>query len=464
MAKKIAVLGTGYVGLVTSVGLADFGNTVVGVDLRQDIVDTLNGGTPTIYELGLEDYLQRNLATGRLTFTSAGGAAIREADIVFLAVGTPPAADGHADLSQVEAAARSIGENLTAYKVVVTKSTVPVGTNRRVQQIIAETSGATPGEGFSVASNPEFLREGKAVQDFFHPDRIVLGVEDDNARRYLEDIYRALNLIQTPFVWCNLETAELIKYASNAFLATKITFINQMANLAEAAGADIHTIARSMGMDGRISPKFLHPGPGYGGSCFPKDTKAVVATGDALGVDMSLIREVVHANNEQKRITATKLVRLMGGGVAGKTVAVLGLAFKAETDDVRESPAIEIVQELLRQGAQVRAFDPEGIENFRTAVLGEGPFGGGLDPQLRGEIAEAAAQRLLYCHDEFAALEGADGMIIVTEWNAFRNLDLERAAQLMTGRVIFDARNVLDPAQAQRHGFTYAGVGRVAPG
>jgi UDPglucose 6-dehydrogenase len=280
MAKKIAVLGTGYVGLVSSVGLADFGNNVTGVDLREDIVDTLNSGRPTIYEIGLDSYLQRNLEAGRLSFTTDGDGAIADADIIFFAVGTPPRADGHADLSQVEAAARQVAGQLTGYKVVVTKSTVPVGTNRKIQQIIAETSGQTPGTGFSVVSNPEFLREGKAVQDFFHPDRIVLGYEDDRAREYMEDVYRALYLIETPFVWCNLETAELIKYASNAFLATKITFINQMANLAEATGADIHTIARSMGMDGRISPKFLHPGPGYGGSCFPKDTKAVAATGD----------------------------------------------------------------------------------------------------------------------------------------------------------------------------------------
>jgi len=460
MAKKITVLGTGYVGLVTSVGLADFGNTVTGVDLREEIVTSLNNGVPTIYEIGLEDYLQRNIASGRLTFTTDGTTAIREADIIFLAVGTPPAANGHADLSQVENAASSIGENLTGYKVVVTKSTVPVGTNRRVEEIIAATSGTKPGEGFSVASNPEFLREGKAVQDFFHPDRIVLGVEDEKARGYLEDVYRALYLIQTPFVWCNLETAELIKYASNAFLATKITFINQMANLAEAAGADIHTVARSMGMDGRISPKFLHPGPGYGGSCFPKDTKAVVATGDAFGVDMSLIREVVKANDEQKRITAGKLIRLMGGDVTGRTVAVLGLAFKAETDDVRESPAIGIVQELLRRGAVVRAFDPEGMDNFRQALVGEGPFAAPLAADERSALIAAADKRMHYCSNEFSALDGADGLIIVTEWNAFRNLDLEEAARRMTGRVIFDARNVLDPVHAAKHGFTYAGVGR----
>ncbi|MDA3950308.1 MAG: UDP-glucose/GDP-mannose dehydrogenase family protein [Spirochaeta sp.] len=461
MAKNIAVIGTGYVGLVSSVGLADFGNIVTGVDLRADIVDTLNSGRPTIYEIGLDSYLQRNIEAERLHFTTNGDDTIAAADIVFVAVGTPPKEDGHADLSQIEGVARQIAANLTGYKVIVTKSTVPVGTNRRIQQIIATESGQTPGRGFSVVSNPEFLREGKAVQDFFHPDRIVLGYEDERAREYMEDVYRALYLIQTPFVWCNLETAELIKYASNAFLATKITFINQMANLAEATGADIHTIAKSMGMDGRISPKFLHPGPGYGGSCFPKDTKAVAATGDEYGVDMSLIKEVIRGNDRQKTITAGKLVKLMGGSPAGKTVAVLGLAFKAETDDVRESPAIEIVQELLREGATVRAFDPEGIENFRSAVIGEGPFGGGLNSDLREKIAEAAAERLHYCTDEFNALDGADALIIVTEWNVFRNLDLDRAALLMTGRVIFDARNVLDPEHAREKGFTYAGVGRV---
>lgn len=460
MAKKITVLGTGYVGLVSSVGLADFGNSVTGVDLRADIVDTLNQGQPTIYEIGLEEYLQRNLESGRLTFTTDGDAAIAEADIVFLAVGTPPKDDGHADLSQVEAAARQVAANLDGYKVVVTKSTVPVGTNRRIRDIIAESSGKKPGEHFSVVSNPEFLREGKAVQDFFHPDRVVIGCEGERARNYMEDIYRALYLIQTPFVWCNLETAELIKYASNAFLATKITFINQMANLAEAAGADIHLVARSMGMDGRISPKFLHPGPGYGGSCFPKDTKAIAATGDEHDVDMSVIKAVIEANKRQKAITAEKMVRLMGGDVAGKTVAVLGLAFKAETDDVRESPAIDIVQELLTAGARIRAFDPEGMDNFRSAVVGEGPFGGDLDPALQGTIAAAASERLEYCDNEFSALQDADALIIVTEWNAFRNLNLDRVAALMKGRVIFDARNVLDPETTRGYGFTYAGVGR----
>lgn len=441
MAKKITVLGTGYVGLVSSVGLADFGNTVTGVDLRSDIVESLNKGEPTIYEMGLEDYLRRNLEAGRLTFTTEGEAAIRDADIVFFAVGTPPLPDGSADLSQIEAAAKSVAANLNGYKVVVTKSTVPVGTNRKIQQIIAAESGRTPGVDFSAVSNPEFLREGKAVQDFFHPDRIVVGCEDDRARSYMEDVYRALYLIQTPFVWCNLETAELIKYASNAFLATKITYINQMANLAEASGADIHLIAKSMGMDGRISSKFLHPGPGYGGSCFPKDTLAVAHTGDEYGVDMSVIKEVIRANDRQKQITAQKLIKL-AGGVQGKTVAVLGLAFKAETDDVRESPALGVVSELLDQGAAVQAFDPQAMDNFKTAL----------------DRPDAAIR---YCENEFSAVQGADAMIILTEWNAFRNLDLQHVAQKMPGRLIFDARNVLDPEAAEELGFTYAGVGRV---
>ncbi len=440
MGKNIAVIGTGYVGLVSSVGLADFGNDVVGVDLRKEIVDELNAGRPTIYEIGLEGYLQRNLEAGRLSFTTDSDASIRDADIVFLAVGTPPAEDGSADLSYVETAARTIAGNLNHYKVIVTKSTVPVGTNRSIQQIIAAESGQTPGTGFSCVSNPEFLREGKAVQDFFHPDRIVVGCEDDRARSYIEEIYRALYLIQTPFVWCNLETAELIKYASNAFLATKISFINEMANLAEAAGADIHVIAKSMGMDGRISPKFLHPGPGYGGSCFPKDTKAIAATGDRLGVEMSVVKAVIDANAAQKRITAAKLVQA-AGGVKGKTVAVLGLAFKAETDDVRESPALEIVEHLRVEGATVRAYDPQARDTF-AAELGD------------------AGGALHYCTTAFDALTGADAAIVLTEWNEFRNLDLERARSLMAGNVLFDARNVLDPMRAREAGFSYLSVGR----
>lgn len=466
MAQRIAVVGTGYVGLLQAVGLADFGNYVTGLDLREDVVERLSRGEPTIFEHGLSDYLERNVRSDRLRFTTNPAHALADAQIVFIAVGTPEAEDGSADLSQIRSVVADIATHCTGFTVVVTKSTVPVGTNRWIAgELDAATTTADDRE-FAVVSNPEFLREGRAVQDFFHPDRIVIGFSDPDssgaarARELLEDAYRPLYLISTPFVWTNLETAELIKYASNAFLATKITFINQMANLAEATGADIHLIAKSMGMDGRISAKFLHPGPGYGGSCFPKDTRAIAATGDQYGVDMSVIKEVIRANESQKIVTVGKLVRLMGGSPAGRTVAVLGLAFKAETDDVRESPALEIVRELLVEGAIVRAYDPEAIDNFRTALLGEGPFGGKPDPARRDRIAAAAEERMHYCTGEFEALDGADAAIIVTEWNNFRNLDLDRAATVMSGRVLFDARNVLDPDAAKEHGFTYAGVGR----
>ncbi|MFW6251138.1 MAG: UDP-glucose dehydrogenase family protein [Alkalispirochaetaceae bacterium] len=434
MSKQIAVIGTGYVGLVSSVGLADFGNSVVGVDINKEIVEKLNKGIPTIFEHGLKDYLERNIEAKRLSFTTDVNAAIEAAEIVFLAVGTPPQADGGADLSQIEKAARSVAKNLTGYKVVVTKSTVPVGTNRWIKSIIEE---AAPGVEFSVVSNPEFLREGKAVQDFFHPDRVVIGYEDERAKEFMEDVYRTLYLIETPIVWVSLETAELIKYAANAFLATKITFINQMANLAEATGADIHEIARSMGMDGRISPKFLHPGPGYGGSCFPKDTRAIASTGDEYGVDMSLIKEVVRANERQKEITAERFMELTGG-VAGKTVAILGLAFKAETDDIRESPAITIAETLLDAGARIRAHDPEAGDNFKAMFQ----------------------EKVSVHQDAFDALKDADALLILTEWNAYRNLDLRRAKAVMRGNVIMDARNVLDPEMAQQAGFVYKGVGR----
>ncbi len=435
MAKRIAVVGTGYVGLVTSVGLSDFGNYVVGVDINTRIVEKLNSGTATIYEHGLEEYLQRNLKTQRLSFTTDIDAALKAAEIVFIAVGTPPKEDGSADLTQIERVVHSIADNLDAFQVIITKSTVPVGTNRWIER---ELTARAPGKEFAVVSNPEFLREGKAVQDFFHPDRVVLGCESEKAREYLEDVYRALNLIHVPFVWCNLETAELIKYASNAFLATKITYINQMANLAEAVGADIHTVARSMGMDGRISPKFLHPGPGYGGSCFPKDTRAIASTGDEFGVDMSIIKEVIAANEIQKERVAERLAFLTGP-LKGKTVCLLGLAFKAETDDVRESPAITIVQRLLEQGATVNAHDPEAAHNFK-ALFGD---------------------RVTCFDTEFEALAGAEALLIVTEWNEYRNLDLARAREVMTGNVIYDTRNVLDSEKATSLGFVYAGIGRV---
>ncbi len=454
MAQQIAVIGTGYVGLIQAVGLSDFGNYVTGLDLRQDVVDRLSRGEPTIFEHGLSDYLQRNVRSGRLKFTTQAADALADAEVVFIAVGTPEAADGSADLSQIGAVVRTIATHATGFTVVVTKSTVPVGTNRWIADTLASSMGAADPRRFVVASNPEFLREGRAVQDFFHPDRIVIGFDDPDApearraRDLLEDAYRPLYLISTPFVWTNLETAELIKYASNAFLATKITFINQMANLAEAVGADVHTVARTMGMDGRISRKFLHPGPGYGGSCFPKEMKAVATTGERYGVDMSLIKAVVAGNEAQKIRTAAKALRLLTGdarGMAtGKVVAIVGVAFKAETDDIRDSPAISIVRELLGAGARVHVHDPKALSSFR------GMFGDSVE----------------YFDDEFSCLTSTDAAIVLTEWNEYRNLDLPRAASVMrepasgSRLILLDTRNVLDPDRARSAGFAYYGTGR----
>ncbi|MFP4114454.1 MAG: UDP-glucose dehydrogenase family protein [Spirochaetota bacterium] len=452
MAQRIAVIGTGYVGLIQAVGLADFGNYVTGVDLREDVVDRLARGEPTIFEHGLSEYLERNVGQERLRFTTNASEALSDAEIVFIAVGTPELEDGSADLSQIDAVVADIATSCRGFTVVVTKSTVPVGTNRRIAEELGRV--ANDDRRFVVVSNPEFLREGRAVQDFFHPDRVVVGLQNPEsadsarAREILEDAYRPLYLISTPFVWTNLETAELIKYASNAFLATKITFINQMANLAEAVGADIHTVASTMGMDGRISPKFLHPGPGYGGSCFPKDTKAIATTGKRYGVDMSLISAVISANEKQKIRTASKALRLLTGdpkGMAtGRTVAILGVAFKAETDDIRESPAITIVRELLGAGARVRVHDPKALSSFR---------------KMFGEAVE-------YFESVFDSLANADAAIILTEWNEYRNLDLPRAALVMREpgggrqRLLLDTRNVLDPEAARTAGFVYHGTGR----
>ena len=433
MSKRIAVIGTGYVGLITAVGLADFGNSLVGVDSNPDIVEKLNRGVSTLYEPGLEEYLKRNIEAGRLRFTGDINKAVQDSEIIFIAVGTPSKNNGEADLSQVETVIESIAVNLNSHKIIVTKSTVPVGTNRWIKDELLKKTGD---DKFEVASNPEFLREGKAIQDFFHPDRIVVGYESEKARAVMEDIYRAFYLIQTPFIWCDLETAELIKYAGNAFLATKITFINQMANLAEAVGSDIHLIARSMGMDGRISPKFLHPGPGYGGSCFPKDTKAIAQIGERYGVDMSLIKEVIRANERQKLCMVEKLKNLLGS-FSNKKVAVLGLAFKAETDDVRESPAITIIGKLLEEGVKVKAHDPKAIENAKK-----------IFPDIE------------YCENEYKALQNVDVCIICTEWNEYRNLDLEKIKELMRERVILDLRNVLDIDEVKELGFIYQGVGR----
>ncbi len=434
MSTRIAVIGTGYVGLITAVGLADFGNTVTGADIDAEKIGRLQGGEPVIYEPGLAEYLRKNLDSGRLHFTSELGAAVRGAAVVFNTVGTPPQADGDVDLSQVYSVIDMIRDNLDSYKTIVTKSTVPVGTNRQIQQRLA---GSVEPARFDVVSNPEFLREGKAVQDFFHPDRIVIGCESEKARAVMSEIYRPLYLIERPFVWCGLETAELIKYASNAFLATKVTFINQIANLCEAVGADVHTVARAIGMDGRIGPKFLHPGPGYGGSCLPKDTAALVKTGERCGAELSVVREVILANQRQPLRIVAKLEGALGS-LRGKTVAVLGLAYKAETDDVRDSPSLRILRELLERGARVQTHDPQAMASARRLL----PSG------------------VRYGQDAFEAVRGADGLILATEWNEYRNIDLGKVKLLMRDDCLLDSRNLLDPERARAVGFRYQGVGR----
>ena len=434
MPYKITVLGTGYVGLVCGVGLADFGNQVICTDIDGDKIDLLNKGFIPIYEPGLEEYLLRNCKEKRLTFEKDVDRAVQDSDIIFIAVGTPSKDDGDVDLTFLQEAVKTIAKKSTNPKTVVTKSTVPVGTNRWIEETLKEQN---PSIYFSVVSNPEFLREGKAVYDFFHPDKIVIGTDDQKAKETMQEIYRPLYLLNTPFIFCNFETAELIKYANNAFLATKITFINQIANLCDAVGADVHVVARALGMDGRISPKFLHPGPGFGGSCFPKDTKALVKTGERYGVDMSLAREVVIANERQKEEMVRKLERLLGG-VREKRICVLGLSFKAETDDVRESPAITIIKKLLQEGAKVQAHDPQAIPNARK-ILGE---------------------KVQYFDDMYQAMEKCDALCILTEWNSYRNLDLDIVKSNLTGRVILDTRNVLDPELVKEKGFIYEGVGR----
>jgi UDPglucose 6-dehydrogenase len=434
MSTRIAVIGTGYVGLVSAVGLADFGNTVIGADIDEQKIHRLQGGEPVIYEPGLTEYLRKNLDSGRLSFTSDVSGAIRSAAVVFNTVGTPPLPDGEVDLSQVYRVVDAIRKNLEGYKTIVTKSTVPVGTNRLIQQRLLQSAERAQ---FDVVSNPEFLREGKAVQDFFHPDRIVIGCESEKARSVMSEIYRPLYLIERPFVWCGIETAELIKYASNAFLATKVTFINQIANLCEEVGADVHTVARAMGMDGRIGSKFLHPGPGYGGSCLPKDTAALVKTGERHGAELSIVREVILANQRQSSRIVAKMEKALGS-LRGKNVAVLGLAYKAETDDIRDSPALLIIKELLERGASVQAHDPKAIESCRKLLPSGVRFAG----------------------DAFEAVTQADGLILATEWNEYRNIDLAKVKALMRGSCIVDARNVLDPERARSAGFHYRGVGR----
>jgi len=435
---NICVVGTGYVGLVTGACLADFGMNVTCVDKDESKINMLLNGEIPIYEPGLDAIVAKNTKAGRLHFTTDLGPAIEHALAVFIAVGTPPLPDGSADLSYVVQVAEAIAENLNGYKVVVTKSTVPIGTGQMIEKILSEKVGGK--HPFSVVSNPEFLREGSAIGDFMRPDRVVIGARDQQAVAIMKDIYAPLYLIETPFVITNVESSELIKYASNAFLATKITFINEVAQLCERLGADVHHVAKGMGLDKRIGPKFLHPGPGYGGSCFPKDTQAIADIARRADRPFEIVETVIRVNDRIKKDSAEKVVRAMGGDVRGRTIAVLGLSFKPETDDMRDSPALALVRHLVEQGAVVRAFDPEAMENAR----------GMLPDEVR------------YCADSYDAVKGADGMVIATEWNQFRSLNLDKIASLMQGNIVVDLRNVYEHERMEKAGFSYECVGRAA--
>ena len=432
---RVAMIGSGYVGLVSGACFADFGHDVVCVDKDPDKIDRLKANVMPIYEPGLDEIVGSNVKAGRLTFTTDLAEGISGAEAIFIAVGTPSRrGDGHADLSYVYAAAREIAENLKGFAVVVTKSTVPVGTGDEVERFIRE---ANPDADFAVASNPEFLREGAAIADFKRPDRIIIGVEDERARHVLEEVYRPLFLNQAPIMVTSRRTAELTKYAANAFLATKISFINEMADLCEKVGANVQDVARGIGLDNRIGGKFLNAGPGYGGSCFPKDTLALIKTAQDHDSPVRIVETVAQVNEQRKRAMGRKVIAAMGGEARGKRVAILGLTFKPNTDDMRDSPAIAIIQTLQDAGATISAFDPEGIEQAKLVL-----------------------DHVDYAKGAYDAIEGADAMVLVTEWDAFRGLDLGRVKSLLKAPVVVDLRNVYRPEEMARHGLQYSGVGR----
>ena len=431
---KIAMIGTGYVGLVSGACFADFGHKVCCVDKDAAKIDGLLAGRMPIYEPGLEALVATNVAAGRLRFTTDLAAGIEGADAIFIAVGTPSRrGDGHADLSYVHAAAREIGENLTGDVVVVTKSTVPVGTGDEVERILGET---VKSHAFSVVSNPEFLREGAAIADFKRPDRIVIGAEDARGRDVMGEVYRPLFINEAPMLYTQRRTTELIKYAANAFLATKITFINEIADLCEAVGADVQDVSRGIGLDNRIGSKFLHAGPGYGGSCFPKDTLALLKTAQDNGVPQRIVEAVVHVNDQRKRAMGRKVIAALGGNARGKKIAVLGLTFKPNTDDMRDAPALSIIQALKDAGASVTATDPEGME-----------------------AAAAMLPGVKMVDDPYVAAEGADAVVLVTEWDAYRALDLDRLGSVVRGKLLIDLRNIYRRTEVERAGFAYDAVG-----
>jgi UDPglucose 6-dehydrogenase len=434
---KIAIAGAGYVGLVTGACLAEFGHAVVCIDKDRGKIDGLRRGEIPLYEPGLEDLVKGNVAAGRLSFTVALHQAVSAADVVFIAVGTPSRrGDGHADLSYIHEVAREVAASVSGFTVVATKSTVPVGTGDEVARIITATN---PDADVAVVSNPEFLREGAAIEDFRRPDRIVVGIEDERARAVMTEVYRPLYLNQAPLLFTGRRTAELIKYAANAFLAMKITFINEVADLCEAAGADVQQVARGIGLDNRIGSKFLHAGPGYGGSCFPKDTLALVKIGEDFESPLRLVETTIAINEQRKRAMARKVIDACGGDVRGKTIGVLGLTFKPNTDDMREAPSIDIIRGLTDAGARIVAYDPHGMP-----------------------AAQALLDDVTYAAGAYEAAIGADALVLITEWNEFRSLDLDRLRSVMRSPVLIDLRNTYRHDEVTRHGFAYTSVGRPA--
>lgn len=436
---RVTMIGGGYVGLVSGACFAQFGMEVVVVEVDQKRLGALKAGAIPIFEPGLDSLVAENVAAGRLSFTDDMDSALTGAEVVFIAVGTPTRrGDGHADLTYVYKAAEQVAQKLTGYAVIVTKSTVPVGTGRRVAEIMRATR---PDLDFDVASNPEFLREGSAIGDFMRPDRVVIGLESERAEAVLRTLYRPLFLIETPIVVTSIETAELIKYAANSFLAMKVTFINEVADLCEKVGADVHDVARGMGLDGRIGRKFLHAGPGFGGSCFPKDTLAMARIGQDAGAPQRLVETVVTVNDARKSTMARRVTKACGGSVRGKRIAIWGLTFKPETDDMRDAPSIPVVSRLVEEGAEIQAFDPEGMEQAKPL----------LPPSVT------------YCGDAIEAVTGADVLVVLTEWNVFRAVSPARLGSLMRGKVIVDLRNIFDPEAMRAAGFSYSSIGRALP-
>ncbi len=436
---RITMIGSGYVGLVSGVCFADFGHDIICVDKDAGKIDALQRGEMPIFEPGLEQLVADNVRAGRLSFTTEVEESVAASDVVFIAVGTPSRrGDGHADLSYVYAAAREIAQHVKGFTVIVTKSTVPVGTGDEVERIVRETN---PEADVAVVSNPEFLREGAAIEDFKRPDRIVIGLNDERARGVMTEVYRPLYLNQAPLLFTSRRTSELIKYAANAFLAMKITFINEMSDLCEKVGANVQEVSRGIGLDGRIGSKFLHAGPGYGGSCFPKDTLALAKTAQDFDSPVRLIETTISINDNRKRAMGRKVIAAMGGDVRGKTIAVLGLTFKPNTDDMRDSPAISIIQTLQDGGATVTGYDPEGMDHARLII-----------------------DNIAYSEDAYSAARGADAIVIVTEWNQFRALDFARLKSVMKAPVLVDLRNIYRHDEVAKHGFAYTSVGRPSNG